>query len=105
MIGDKDLHVYREAISQKYAGDLADHVWGIAVQIGASAFVDSVKHTVSDDHISLLSHGIKAIDIIDFDYPYWHTQQDTPDKCSPASLGTIGQVLLAAIFDKRTDRF
>jgi hypothetical protein len=30
---------------------------------------------------------------IDFDYPYWHTVQDTADKVSPASLERMGRVL------------
>jgi hypothetical protein len=45
----------------------------------------------------LLRRGIPCIDVIDFDYPYWHTLQDTPDKCSPESLGQVGRTLLAAL--------
>jgi glutaminyl-peptide cyclotransferase len=105
MIGDKDLKIYREAISQKYAGDLNDYIWGIAREIAAPAFVDSVKHVVSDDHVPLLSAGIKAADIIDFDYPWWHTHLDSPDKCSPQSLAEVGRVLVAAIYNKRIEKF
>ena len=47
-----------------------------------------------DDHTPFLSKGLKAIDIIDFDYPYWHTLEDTADKVSPLSLGVVGDVLL-----------
>ncbi len=99
MVGDSDLMIYREAISQQYAGDLNDYIWKIAAGIGAESFIDSVNHTVSDDHISLLSQGIKAVDIIDFDYPYWHTQADTPDKCSSESLGEVGNVIIEAVFN------
>jgi glutaminyl-peptide cyclotransferase len=105
MIGDSNLQIYREALSQKYAGDLNDYIWSIASEMGAGVFVDSVKYEVSDDHVSLLLKGIKAIDIIDFDYPYWHTQQDTPDKCSPESLEMVGRVLAAAIYDDRITNF
>ena len=105
MIGDNDLQIYREGISEKYAGDLNDYIWKIAAELGVVAFVDSVKHEISDDHLSFLSKRIKAIDIIDFDYPYWHTQQDTPDKCSPESLEKVGRVLVAAIYDKRIESF
>jgi hypothetical protein len=52
---------------------------------------------VFDDHIPLNRAGIPAIDIIDFDYPYWHTLADTPDKCRPESLKAIGDVLLQVI--------
>jgi len=105
MIGDEDLRIYREVISEKYARDLNDYIWQIAEEQGSSVFIDSVKHAVSDDHISLLSGGIKSIDIIDFDYPYWHTQEDTPDKCSAESLGEVGRVLTAAIYDERINDF
>ena len=105
MIGDKDLQIYREAISENYAPDLNDYIWKIAAELESMVFINSVKDTVSDDHIPLLSRGIKTIDIIDFDYPYWHTQQDTPDKCSAESLGEVGRVLTAAIFDERIKSF
>jgi hypothetical protein len=105
MVGDSDLQIYREAISQQYAGDLNDYIWNIAADVAVDAFIDSVKHTVADDHIPLLSGGIKAIDIIDFDYPYWHTQEDTPDKCSAESLAKVGKVIVAAIFDERIKSF
>ena len=32
-------------------------------------------------------------DVIDFDYPPWHTQGDTPDRCSAASLAKVGWVI------------
>jgi hypothetical protein len=105
MVGDKDLRIYREAISERYASDLNDYIWQIASEQESMVFIDAVKDTVSDDHIPLLSRGIKTIDIIDFDYPYWHTQQDTPDKCSAESLGEVGRVLVAAIFDERIKGF
>jgi len=44
--------------------------------------------------LTILSAGIKAIDIIDFDYTYWHTVHDTADKVAPESLKTVGDVLL-----------
>lgn len=105
MVGDRDLQIFREAISQEYAGEINDYIWKTAREVGAAAFVDSVKHTVSDDHISLLAAGVKAIDIIDFDYPFWHTQEDTPDKCSPQSLEAVGRVIVAAVFNKRIEKF
>jgi Zn-dependent M28 family amino/carboxypeptidase len=105
MVGDSDLQIYRETFSQQYAGDLNDYIWNIAGEVGVDAFIDSVKHIVNDDHIPLLSGGIKAVDIIDFDYPYWHTQEDIPDKCSAESLAKVGKVIVAAIFDERVKRF
>ena len=60
---------------------------------------------VFDDHIAFLKRGLKVIDIIDFDYPdkgtnYWHTLEDTPDKCSPESLKQVGDVLVEVIYEE-----
>jgi hypothetical protein len=46
-----------------------------------------------DDHIPFVQMGIPAIDIIDFDYPYWHTTKDTLDKVSAESLEAVGKTL------------
>lgn len=105
MIGDSDLRIYREGVSELYSKDLNDYIWKIASEIGAGAFEDAVKDSISDDHIPLIGAGIKAIDIIDFSYPYWHTQEDTPDKCSPESLAEVGRVVVGAIFDERIRSF
>jgi hypothetical protein len=51
-----------------------------------------------DDHIPLLQVGIPVIDLIDLDYPHWHTVADTPDKCSAASLDQVGRVLVHLIY-------
>jgi hypothetical protein len=52
---------------------------------------------VLDDHVVLLSRGIPCIDVIDFEYPHWHTLADTPDKCSARSLAQVGRAVLQAI--------
>jgi glutaminyl-peptide cyclotransferase len=93
MVGDADLQVYREAYSEQFQKPLNDMVWNAARDLGVTAFHDSVRHAVIDDHIPLNLGGIRAIDIIDFDYPYWHTEKDTPDKCSPESLRSVGRVV------------
>jgi glutaminyl-peptide cyclotransferase len=98
MIGDKDLAVYKEAYSATYAKEVADSVWSRAKEMGLACFKDSVKHAVYDDHVPLLGAGIRVIDLIDFDYPYWHTTSDTPDKCSPESLQKIGDLLLHVLY-------
>ena len=57
-------------------------------------FVPRVKHEIQDDHVPLHDlGGIPICDVIDFDYPPWHTQGDTPDKCSAASLAKVGWVI------------
>jgi Zn-dependent M28 family amino/carboxypeptidase len=64
-----------------------------------------IKYEIYDDHIPLNDIAkIPAVDIIDFDYPnefynYWHTTEDTPDKCSPQSLAQVGVLLLNYIYE------
>lgn len=99
MIGDKDLVLPVEGHSFRLAPDLVDRVWKKAAELNESAFQRVRGTDVFDDHMPILSKGIPAIDIIDFDYPPWHTTQDTADKCSAASLATVGRVLVAVIYD------
>ena len=99
MVGDKDLHLPVEANSQRYAPELVDRLWGLAESLGLPAFDRSSGLDIVDDHLELLKVGIPAIDIIDFDYPYWHTVDDTPDKCSAESLEQVGRLLASFIYE------
>lgn len=99
MIGDKDLQLPVEGNSFRLAPDLVNTVWTKAAELGETAFQYVRGVDIFDDHMPLLAKGIPAIDIIDFDYPHWHTTDDTPDKCSPASLQTVGRVVVAVIYE------
>lgn len=91
MVGDADLNIYREGNSSI---QLSDQIWGIAESLGyKSQFISEVKHNILDDHIPFINQGIPAVDIIDIDYPYWHTQADTVDKISVSSLQIVGETL------------
>ncbi len=102
MVGDRDLQIPREGISQQYAPAVNDRVWAAARTLGRPEFADRVGPPVLDDHVPLLEVGVPMIDVIDFDYgpghAWWHTLEDTPDKCSPASLEAVGQVVLATLY-------
>lgn len=99
MVGDRELDLYVEGYSQTYAPAIVRRVWDLADEIGyGHVFHRSVRHHVRDDHVPLNEAGIPTIDIIDFDYPYWHTPEDTPDKLSAASLKAVGDVLAALIY-------
>ena len=98
MIGDKNLKIYKEGYSAKYATKTVDLVWSKAKKLKLGCFVDSVKYALIDDHIALLEAGIPCVDLIDFDYPYWHTLSDTPDKCSAESLDKIGKLLIEVLY-------
>jgi len=98
MIGDNNLNIYLEKNSDI---ELSKEIWDIADRLGyASYFIPTPKYQMIDDHIPFLEAGIRSIDIIDFDYPYYHTTQDTPDKVSAESLQIVGDVLLAWLLQK-----
>lgn len=91
MIGDADLNIYKERNSNP---DLTDEIWAVAKELGyESKFIPEYKHSMLDDHTPFLEAGIPAVDIIDFDYPYWHTIEDTADKVSAESLQVVGETL------------
>ncbi len=98
MVGDKDLDVYYEGNSQAAAPEVVDRVWRTAHDLGYDRyFLPGVKHTLIDDHVALQRAGIHAIDVVDFDYPYWHTPEDTIDKVAAASLQVVGDVAVALV--------
>lgn len=100
MVGDKNLSIPMEAYSVQIAPDLVESVWSCARRLKIKAFQRFPGNDIYDDHRPLIEAGIPTIDIIDFDYPYWHTLQDTPDKCSPESLKSVGDVLLDFIYNQ-----
>ena len=100
MVGDRDLQIPLELHSLRYAPQLLDIVWTTAEEVGVTNFIRVPGDSVSDDHLALNEVGIPTIDLIDFQYPHWHTHQDTPDKCTPESLEAVGKVLSAVIYTK-----
>jgi glutaminyl-peptide cyclotransferase len=100
MVGDARQEIFRETYSEQYQKPLNDMVWGVAEQLGVSTFHNTTRHSVIDDHLPLNVAGVPAIDIIDFDYPYWHTELDTPDKCSPVALANVGRVIAYIVYNR-----
>lgn len=104
MVGDANLHLPIERHSYRFAPELTKQIWKQAQDLKLQAFDQSIKYMVYDDHVPLYEKaGIPAIDIIDFDYPhelanYWHTMQDTPDKCAAGSLDQVGTLLANHIY-------
>lgn len=98
MIGDKDLHIVKE----QYSSDvLTSIVWQVARQMGQAKSFDGPDMPIEDDHVPFLRRGVRAMDLIDFDYgpdhSWWHTKLDTMDKLSAASLQTVGSVVLETL--------
>jgi len=100
MIGDADLRIPMEQNSMKFAPQVLSMVFSSAQELGIMQFAPVPGEQIEDDHLALNEAGIPTIDLIDFQYPYWHTVQDTPDKCSPASLEAVGTVLVYVLYTK-----
>ena len=96
MVGDEDLQIYQEqnSVSWPDTRPLVFEIWGTAQQLGVEEFIPRANHNVRDDHLALRNiAGIPTCDIIDMDYPYWHTEADAPGRCSGDSLAKVGWVV------------
>lgn len=98
MVGDRDLQIWREKNSSDRASNLAALVVEGARATGAKSFHDEVRYSLVDDHIRLLDAGLPAVDIVDFDYPAWHTHRDSADQVSAASLAEVARVAAWLIY-------
>jgi glutaminyl-peptide cyclotransferase len=93
MVGDADQQLYFDTNSDP---ELSAQIWATAAELGyGDYFIPTPRWTMIDDHIPFAQRGIPAIDIIDFDYPYWHTTADTTDKVSAESLERVGRTVKA----------
>ncbi len=112
MVGDKYLELYQERNGLRWRDSrwIVESIWKKAAALGVREFVDRPMRTeIRDDHLMLHDKGgIPACDIIDFNYrspdrrqQYWHTRQDTPDKCSALSLAKVGWVLHEWLKDQK----
>lgn len=91
MVGDADQQLPYEVYSN---ASLRESIWQAADELGFGAvFIPLENRAIRDDHLPFIQKGIPSVDIIDFDYPYWHTVADTVDKTSPESLFRVGRTL------------
>jgi len=92
MIGDKDLTITLPVDSPS---GMARDIFASAEALQCrSKFTYFDQGSITDDHSPLNAAGIPTIDLIDFDYPAWHTADDTIDKLSAESLHTVGRVVV-----------
>jgi hypothetical protein len=98
MVGDKDLRFWNEVYSNSR---LSSIVIDAAASEGLSDHVNGKREQARDDHLSFMAVGIPSLDLIDFDYgpdnAWWHSKEDTLDKCSAKSLGITGRIVLASL--------
>jgi glutaminyl-peptide cyclotransferase len=91
MMGDRDLTI---TLPPDSPTEMVRGIFAAAEALQARNHFTYLSESLLDDHTSLIAAGIPAIDLIDFDYPPWHTADDTMDKLSAESLQTVGAVTL-----------
>ena len=91
MIGDRSLGITFPADTP---AAIAGDVFAAAEALKLRKYFSYLDRDLIDDHVPLNAIGIPTIDIIDFDYPWWHTAEDTMDKISAQSLQIVGSVAL-----------
>jgi glutaminyl-peptide cyclotransferase len=96
MIGDRSLQIRRDTNSTPWLTDL---IWAAARRQKLDTAFIAEATQVEDDHLPFLKAGVPSVDIIDLDYPQWHTAQDALDAVSARSLQVVGDVVLAALPD------
>jgi Zn-dependent M28 family amino/carboxypeptidase len=81
---------------------LWDRLRAAAKRAGVGAIMSSsTQGTVEDDHTPFMKDGVPAIDLIDFDFPQWHTLRDRPDVLSQRSLDAAGEALVELLRELR----
>jgi glutaminyl-peptide cyclotransferase len=94
MIAERSARFLRETHSTPW---LTDIVWSTAQKMGHGSMFVNASTPIEDDHIPFLNAGVPATDIIDLDYPAWHTPADTLDQISARSLQVVGDVVIEAL--------
>lgn len=93
MVGEAGLSVPMEGYSLNLAPGWTRLVFDRALALALPAFLARPGRAVWDDHVPFLRQGIPAVDLIDFEYPQWHTTADIPAACSARSLEQVGRLV------------
>jgi len=100
MVADAELDIHRENNSTPW---LTDRVFTAAHRLGYDRYFRDDLRSYIDDHVPFVNAGVAAVDLLDFNYGrgnrYWHSAEDTLDKCSPVSLTIVGRVVMATLDD------
>ena len=94
MVGDRSLGV---TLPTDSPADMARDIFAAAEALKLRNYFTYLGRELIDDHAPLNAIGIPTLDIIDFDFPWWHTADDTIDKISAQSLQIVGSVALYSL--------
>jgi glutaminyl-peptide cyclotransferase len=101
LVGDKNPQFMQESHSVDAVPEIVRRVWAAAEDLGhGDVFREQGLGYITDDHVYLNQAGIRTMDLIDFDYPAWHTHDDVPANMSAKSLGLVGDVLVELIYHR-----
>lgn len=98
MVCDKNLNILKEPASFRNAGKEAEKFWDIGRKIAPKVFRSDMWPEIIDDHTPLNAIGIPSFLVIDFDYSYFHTANDTLDKCSGDSLEAVSKAVVEYLY-------
>jgi glutaminyl-peptide cyclotransferase len=96
MIGDRDLQIKKEQYSTPWLNDI---IWAAAQREKLGQYFRPEHVEIEDDHLEFRQAGVPAVDLIDLDYPAWHTELDNLERVGARSLQIVGDVVLAALPD------
>jgi Zn-dependent M28 family amino/carboxypeptidase len=94
MIADRDLRIKKDVNSTIW---LTNMVWDAARRENLAAYFPGESTQIEDDHLPFLEVGVPAVDIIDLEYPAWHTAADTLNAVSAKSLQVVGDVVVSVM--------
>ena len=89
MVGDRSLDI---TLPTDSPAEMARDIFASADALKSRSYFTYFDREMIDDHTPLTAIGIPTIDVIDFDFPWWHTADDTIDKISAQSLQIVGSV-------------
>lgn len=105
MIGDTSLNIKPEKNSETVAPGIYDALLELQDMLGLQGFTTAGQNSILDDHLAFIEQGVKVYDVIDFDYPEWHTLQDTVEQCSAESLRVVGLCTCNLVLNYAAGRF
>jgi len=91
MVGQRSLKITLPSDSPP---EMARDIFAAAEALKLRDYFTYLDREMIDDHTPLNRVGISTIDLIDFDFAWWHTAGDTIDKLSAQSLQIVGSVAL-----------
>ncbi|MGP0565717.1 MULTISPECIES: M28 family peptidase [unclassified Nitrospina] len=97
MVAQKNLKIFKEQYSFRSSPSFIEFVFDTARELGVDQFVPMLRYSVRDDHLPFIYMKIPSVLLIDFDYPHWHTLEDTLDKCSADSMLAVFRVVLETV--------